>query len=457
MMILRKIHITVSSESQNPIIRKLYLNFVFIETFFQMIVAGKDGQNQLILQNNNENKNGDKIINPPIQINFNSFKMPYSIGDIKSISLSDSHGVIVFKDGSAYGFGDDRHFCVGSSNRAILKIPQKISFGPKHSLFESAFCGDLYTLYLTTDGLLIYCRNEFKKKNKKKQKSDSDEKPKPVYKEQQIFLDERPIHISGGWEAPVVIGSNGDFYIFDSKPKSQPKKIHLPSNEKVVDICRCDAEDYQFVAVVSENGLVYANGFLNHNNFDEFAPVESLKDHKIARIFGYSRHCLALTVDGKLFGVGLNWHGQLGTEKVVETNEFIEIEIPENKRIVDCAVGNLHSAIVTEDGKLLTFGSNFYGQLMRQYAADEEFKIPTVPDFMEGKNVTNVFAGAFSTAVLIDVPFRGSSVKDYLSLEHESDIEVYKLKCELAEKDAIIEDLKKKLKAKDDEIAKFKQ
>lgn len=422
-----------------------------------MFVSGKAGHHQLILPKNNENKNGDKIITPPTPIKFNSYKIPFTVSDINSVSLSDNHGVIVFKDGSAYGFGDDRHFCVGSKNREILKIPQKISFGPKFSFFESAYCGDVYTLYLTTDGYLIYCRSEFKKKNKKKQKSDNDEKQKIVYKEQQIFLDSRPIYISGGWEAPVAIGSDGDFYIFSSNPKTEPKKVHLASNEKVVDICRCDTEEYQFVAVVSENGLVYANGYLNHNNFDEFVLVESLKDQKIARIFGYSRHCLALTVDGKLFGVGLNWHGQLGTEKVVETNEFVEIEIPENKKIIDCAVGNLHSAVVTEDGKLLTFGSNFYGQLMRQYAADEEFKKPTIPDYMEGKNVTNVFAGAFSTAALVDGQIRSNSVKDYLALDHESDIEVYKLKCLLAEKDATIEDLKKQLKAKDEEIAKLKQ
>lgn len=425
-----------------------------------MFAAGKDGQYQLLLQHNNENKNADKIISPPEQINFKKAKIPFNASDIKSISLSDNHGVIIFKDGSAYGFGDDRHFCVGTSIREVLKVPQKVSFEPNHSLFEDVFCGDIYTLYLTVDDALIYCRSEFKKKNKKKkQKSDGDEKTKSssVYKEQQIFLDSKPIYISGGWEAPVVIGSDGDFYIFSSNTKLPPRKVHLPSNEKVVDICRCDTEEYQFVAVVSENGLVYANGYLNHNNFDEFAPIESLRNYKISRIFGYSRHCLALTDDGKLFGVGLNWHGQLGTQKVIETNEFIEIDIPDNKKIVDCAVGNLHSAVVTEDGKLLTFGSNFYGQLMRQYASDEEFKIPSEPDFMQGKNVTKVFAGAFSTAALIDIPYRTSSVKDFLLLDNETEIKLYKLRSELAEKDAIIQDLKKKLKEKDDEIMKLKQ
>lgn len=417
-----------------------------------MIFGGKDDCYQLFIHYTDKNKNGDKIISPPQDFDLSTTGFPYTNTDIKKICLGNDHSVILFKDGTAIAFGDDTKFHIGTQNRQIYKKAHQISFSSSHNLFDNIFCGDDYTIYLTIDGALIYCNDECKKKSKKKS-SKSD----PVYKEKLISLECRPVYISGSWEAPVAIDNNGDFYIFDSNPKVAPQKVHLQSNEKVVDICRCDSEDYQFIAVVTENGNVYGNGLLNHNKFDEFALVESLQGHKISRIFGYSRHCLALSDDGKLFGVGLNWHGQLGTDRVPETSSFVEIEMPENKKVVDVCVGNLHSAVATADGSLYTFGSNFYGQLLKEHSGDEEFKHPqNVLQQFGQRRATNVFAGAFSTVVLYDVPNTRINLKESFSHAAENN-EIYTLKCKIAEQDLIIEDLRKKLKEKDEEIKRLKQ
>ena len=397
-----------------------------------MFASGKDHCHQLISGHTNKNKNGDRIISPPIKL-----QLPVLINDIKKLSFGNDHGAYLLEDGTLYAFGNDKEYQLGMKKRIVYKEATKVTFEPHYSLFSDVVCGDIYTMYLTIDGTLIYCCNECKKN-----------------KFVEYHLDSRPLYLAGGWEAPVAINANGDICIFTSNPYDHPKIVHF-DNEKVIDVCRCDAEDYQFIVALTESGNAYGNGFLNNNNYDEFKLIESLKDKKITKVWGYCRHCIALSEDGCAYGCGMNWYGQIGID-VQETSEFVKINFEDGIKIVDCAVGNLHSAFVSEDGKLLTCGSNFFGQLMLDYADDTEVRTPRVIEQNFGK-VTNVYAGSFSTIVLIDVPLKHHTLQNRTTDNQNAyQDEIFRLQSQLTEKDRIIEKLQRKIKKYKEEIQQLK-
>jgi alpha-tubulin suppressor-like RCC1 family protein len=80
---------------------------------------------------------------------------------------------------------------------------------------------------------------------------------------------------------------------------------------------------------------------------------------------GNNFHSLLLTTTGEVYGCGLNQYGQLGDGN--STNYTAPVSIAsgsfENKTIVSVVGGNNHSAALSSDGTVYTWGSNGSGQL----------------------------------------------------------------------------------------------
>lgn len=83
---------------------------------------------------------------------------------------------------------------------------------------------------------------------------------------------------------------------------------------------------------------------------------------KVVQIAAGGSFMAALTENGKLYTWGSNDKGQLGAGMITNGDRIQEpVEIMEN--VSDVAVGSVHGAAITEDGKLYTWGSNEWGQL----------------------------------------------------------------------------------------------
>ncbi|MFG2111457.1 Ig-like domain repeat protein [Streptomyces sp. NPDC048718] len=74
-------------------------------------------------------------------------------------------------------------------------------------------------------------------------------------------------------------------------------------------------------------------------------------------------HNLALTTDGGLFAWGNNYFGQLGDGTTTDRHTPVEIQLPAGTKATKLAGGNGHSMALTSDGRIITWGSNTYGQL----------------------------------------------------------------------------------------------
>ncbi len=75
------------------------------------------------------------------------------------------------------------------------------------------------------------------------------------------------------------------------------------------------------------------------------------------------RHCLALTIDGKVFSWGEGDDGKLGHGGRANCDRPRLIEALRARRVRDVACGSGHSAAVTAAGELYTWGSGEYGRL----------------------------------------------------------------------------------------------
>ena len=128
--------------------------------------------------------------------------------------------------------------------------------------------------------------------------------------------------------------------------------------------------------LLSNTGCVYSLGLgsrgqLGHGdilNRREPAIIEALAGVAMTMVACGSWHSLALSIYGDIYTWGWNEHGQLGHSTGPQAPSTVSlptlIENPDsgvNFIIVSC--GTRHSAAVTEDGQLYTWGWNEYSQL----------------------------------------------------------------------------------------------
>jgi hypothetical protein len=128
---------------------------------------------------------------------------------------------------------------------------------------------------------------------------------------------------------------------------------------------------FNHTAAVTANGELYTFGLgnLGHGKeANELLPrrVEGLLagERVVAVATGYY-HTVVLTVGGAVFTFGYGGHGQLGHGNQEDQLTPRRVEALVGHRVVRVAAGLYHTAVLTEDGVVLTFGYNRSGQLGR--------------------------------------------------------------------------------------------
>ncbi|KAK9875133.1 hypothetical protein WA026_005926 [Henosepilachna vigintioctopunctata] len=125
--------------------------------------------------------------------------------------------------------------------------------------------------------------------------------------------------------------------------------------------------------IVSKEGKLYACGEgtngrlgLGHNNNVPYPrPIPFLSQYVIKKVAVHSggKHALALTLDGKVFSWGEGEDGKLGHGNRLNLDKPRMIEVLKSKKIREIACGSSHSAAITSNGELYTWGLGEYGRL----------------------------------------------------------------------------------------------
>ena len=116
-------------------------------------------------------------------------------------------------------------------------------------------------------------------------------------------------------------------------------------------------------------------------------------------------HCLAITSKKKVYAWGKNKYGQLGlghTNNLHTPTSILPLSDPLNPKNVRCiAAGKSHSAVITEDGDVYTWGRGWDGQLGHDVITEIELEPRIVPN-MENRASASVACGFAHTVVVTD-------------------------------------------------------
>uniref|UniRef100_UPI00398F60B6 probable E3 ubiquitin-protein ligase HERC3 n=1 Tax=Pristiophorus japonicus TaxID=55135 RepID=UPI00398F60B6 len=127
--------------------------------------------------------------------------------------------------------------------------------------------------------------------------------------------------------------------------------------------------------------------------------VTSLAGVPLAQIAAGGSHSFALSVSGAVFAWGSNDHGQLGLNDMENRYHPTEVKLLDGKKMVYISCGGQHTATLTKDGLVFTFGAGRYGQLGHNTTTDE-LKPQLVEEFV-GSKVTQIACGSYHTLVLV--------------------------------------------------------
>lgn len=177
-----------------------------------------------------------------------------------------------------------------------------------------------------------------------------------------------------------------------------------------IDLITCSLNDPIFkreVEILEKNYKVKINYSLNEtgNSVDWImeSSKESIKEiyfneklSEYKQVLGGSANShSAIIIDGKLWTFGNNFYGQLGLG-YYSSRVLTPTEVPGLSNVVAVACGQYHTAVILSDGRLWTFGSNNDGQLGLQNNIGYN-----TPQQVSLSNVVAVACGGFHTAAIL--------------------------------------------------------
>lgn len=153
-------------------------------------------------------------------------------------------------------------------------------------------------------------------------------------------------------------------------------------------------------AIITSTGALYTwgdkeNGVAGHGDAEghQYTPklLERLAGKRIVQLSACGFHTGCLTEAGELYTWGEGKFGRLGhgAERNCHSPRLVETLVGKKPRQLSC--GGFHTAVVTEDGHLYTFGGGEHGQLGHN---DRVNKVkPTLVQALEGVFVSQITCG----------------------------------------------------------------
>ncbi|XP_030643542.1 putative E3 ubiquitin-protein ligase HERC3 [Chanos chanos] len=128
-------------------------------------------------------------------------------------------------------------------------------------------------------------------------------------------------------------------------------------------------------------------------------PLKSLSGIPLAQISAGGDHSFALSLSGAVFGWGKNSAGQLGLNDQQDRAVPCHIKFLRSQKVVYISCGEEHTAALTKDGGLFTFGNGSRGQLGHDSTNNET--LPRRVMELMGSEVSQIACGRHHTLAFV--------------------------------------------------------
>jgi len=297
---------------------------------------------------------GLKDIRVPTEIQRGEIGLHKDVRIIRA-SCGFDHTVLISDDGRIWTFGSNNCGQLGHGDIIHRLVPEEIKRGendiPEDVKIVSVSCGQYHTVLLSDDGRIWTFGNN-------------------IY-------------------GQLGHGDSGYDTNRNAPTKIQRNKNGIPEDVKIID-ANCG---YNHTVLLSVDGRIWTfgsncSGQLGHGDMEtRNVPTEIQRNinglHKDIRIIGVScgeYHTVLLSDDGRIWTFGRNKYGQLGHGDNEDRNVPTEIQrgeygLHKDNNILGVSCGANYTVLLSNDGRIWTFGRNKYGQL--GHGDNEEKNIPT--------------------------------------------------------------------------------
>ena len=290
------------------------------------------------------------------------------------VSAGGGHSALQDSDGELWMSGWGAQGQLGTGGREDMLTPTRVpkwQFGGAR--VKMAACGHSHTLVLTEAGRVwAFGRGLFGQLGT----GNQDDRTEPT--EVVGLLGVTITFVAAGFNHSVAVSGEGGIFTwglgYDGRLGHGGQEIELqPRNVEAgcfgADTVVQAAAGAGHTAAVTAEGRLYTwgDGFFGQLGqgtremrlVPTLVPAEGLKGSALLMVACGVSHTLAVTRAGALYACGRGYYGQLCLSDKANGDVFELVRLPDttDARIVTASAGCRHSAAVTEDGALFTWGS----------------------------------------------------------------------------------------------------